>query len=359
MDLTPAGPVGEVAPGAGSLRLVRLRLSLALIAMAILPLAIVAPLAASALDGQRANERLRVERDATTVAATLGTTFDQIGQELVRAADEPGIRGTIAGTRGASATARLVLGDLTAETAIQVATVVDERGRPVLRIVAGKVVPVPPSSTIDPVVTTALLAGHDEVTTGDIRRTAAGTALVGVAVPVFGDGDTLLGAVHVDVSLTSVLAGSIAGLRASESASLLDRGGTAVASAPIPSADAAGSSGGTTAGAVLSTEAIVGRDWRIAVAAPSALVGPSLALIALLGLGVVVIAWFIVLMARQVLRPAEELDASRARLRDLWELARVDSLRASSPGSAITGPSRRRWTARWTRRAAMAPHSPS
>jgi diguanylate cyclase (GGDEF)-like protein len=144
---------------------------------------------------------------------------------------------------------------------------------------------------------------------------------------VFGDGDVLLGAVHIDVSLSGVLAGSIAGLGDSESASLLDRGGTTVASARTPSATAVGSPDRTIGGAVLSTEAIVGREWRIAVAAPSALAGPSLTLIALLVLAVVLIARFIVLMARQVLRPAEELEASRARLHDLWELARVDSLR--------------------------------
>ena len=61
--------------------------------------------------------------------------------------------------------------------------------------------------------------------------------------------------------------------------------------------------------------------------APSRFAAIPYPLIALLALFVTLLAVLIVWMARQVLRPAEELEASRARLHDLYELARVDSLR--------------------------------
>ena len=47
---------------------------------------------------------------------------------------------------------------------------------------------------------------------------------------------------------------------------------------------------------------------------------------------VTLLAIMIIWMARQVLRPAEELEASRGRLQDLYELARVDSLRDVTTG---------------------------
>ncbi len=72
--------------------------------------------------------------------------------------------------------------------------------------------------------------------------------------------------------------------------------------------------------------------WTVRFVAPSRFAATPYPLVILLALFVGLLAVLIVWMARQVLRPAEELEASRGRLRDLYELARVDSLR-----DALTG----------------------
>ena len=55
--------------------------------MAVLPLAIAAPLAYSIMDGQQNADRLRAERDSTALAAAIGTRIDRTQQEVVRTAD--------------------------------------------------------------------------------------------------------------------------------------------------------------------------------------------------------------------------------------------------------------------------------
>ena len=65
---------------------------------------------------------------------------------------------------------------------------------------------------------------------------------------------------------------------------------------------------------------------------PVAFGSPSLPLFALLGLAIVVLLSLVVWMAKQILRPAEQLETSRVRLNDLYQLARVDSLRDTLTG---------------------------
>ena len=75
---------GELAVGPRSLRLVRLRLMLALMAMAVIPVAVGAPLVTTALDGQRTTERLQTEQAASTVAGSLDAALNRVGSDLVR-----------------------------------------------------------------------------------------------------------------------------------------------------------------------------------------------------------------------------------------------------------------------------------
>ena len=82
LDPTPNTLASDFA-GSSPLKLVKLRLTLSLLAMAILPLAIAAPLAYSILDGQQAAERLRAERDSTALAAAIGTRLDRTEQSVV------------------------------------------------------------------------------------------------------------------------------------------------------------------------------------------------------------------------------------------------------------------------------------
>src|SRR4051812_43464948 len=64
--------------------------------MAILPLAIAAPLAYSILDGQQNAERLRAERDSNALAAAIGTRLDRTEQDVVRTAAGPTLTGFLA-----------------------------------------------------------------------------------------------------------------------------------------------------------------------------------------------------------------------------------------------------------------------
>ena len=131
---------------------------------------------------------------------------------------------------------------------------------------------------------------------------------------------TPIGVVRVEISLDRLL--EIAGLDglSSGTARVVDRFGAPVAPATVPAA---------AQGATISAAAGLAwqPDWTVRIVAPSRFGAPPatlvLALVAVVAILVLLIAW----MARQVLRPARELEDSRGRLRDLYELARVDSLR--------------------------------
>src|SRR5205823_12087028 len=85
--VTSTTVASDLVANASPLKLVKLRLSLSLLAMAVLPLAIAAPLAYSIMDGQQNADRLRAERDSTALAAAIGTRIDRTQQEVVRTAD--------------------------------------------------------------------------------------------------------------------------------------------------------------------------------------------------------------------------------------------------------------------------------
>lgn len=82
--------------------------------------------------------------------------------------------------------------------------------------------------------------------------------------------------------------------------------------------------------AMVDLEGIAG--WQIVVSAPIPLVAlPAQALAALGAVALLIIA-FTTWMARQILRPARQLEASRSRLRELYESAREAALRDSLTG---------------------------
>ena len=355
MDSSPAPLEGDIAAGTGSIRLVRLRLTLALVAMAVLPVAVGAPLARTALDGQRAVDQLRSERDSSTVAAAVAGRFQQLDQAVARAAASTAMADYVAGLRNALPGARSTLGGLSVSGANDVleATLLDIRGRPLLRAVGGDPTKTNPTLVVDPLVGAALDLPAGQVATDTVRTAPDGTALVAVATPVFDASNPAVpvGVVRVDLSLSRILAIAAIQMDGAGTSLLVDAAGGTLASASRPAsgpagsapakaataagvAQLAGTSAATDASSTIATTAAVSDrpGWQIRVVAPARLSPPPAGLLLMLGVIVLLLVALVVLMARQVVRPAEELEASRTRLRELYELARVDSLR-----DALTG----------------------
>src|SRR5262249_21102065 len=82
--------------------------------------------------------------------------------------------------------------------------------------------------------------------------------------------------------------------------------------------------------ATLNLRGIAG--WQVVIGAPIPLVSLPLQALSALGAMLILLIGFTVWMARQILRPAAALEASRSRLRELYESAREAALRDSLTG---------------------------
>ena len=292
--------------------------------MAFVPIALAAPLLSTALDSQRTAEQAQVDRDAAVLARTLSTRLSATETTLTKTGASSAMSGILSGTKSSLAGAKAAVTALSGDGAdgTIVAALLDARGRQVLRAVGGQVVKNLPVTTVDPLVGAALGASRGSVATGDVFTADDGTAHIAFATPVLGGtrSATPIGVVRVEISLDRLL--EIAGLDglSSGTARVVDRFGAPVAPATVPAA---------AQGATISAAAGLAwqPDWTVRIVAPSRFGAPPatlvLALVAVVAILVLLIAW----MARQVLRPARELEDSRGRLRDLYELARVDSVR--------------------------------
>ena len=329
MHPEPATIEGDLAATPGPIRLVRLRLSLALVAMAFIPVALSAPILSTALDGQRAAEQAQADRDATSVARSLDARLGDVASALQKTGASSSVAGQLSGTKGSAAGAKAALAELSGDTGdgTVAATLLDARGRQVIRAVGGKIVKPEPTLNVDPLVGAALSAERGAVETGKVGRADDGTAHLAMATPIMGGARsaTPIGVVRVEVSLDRLVALASAQQPSGGAARLVDHLGNTVA----PVADASQPTGPT----ITSASALAERpDWSVRLLAPTRLASPPLPLVGLLVLFVTLLAILIFWMARQVLRPAEELAASRGRLQDLYELARVDSLRDVTTG---------------------------
>ncbi len=323
MHSQPAMIEGDLAAEPGTIRLVRLRLTLALIAMAVVPIAVAAPILSTALDSQRAAEQAQVERDAAHVASDLSGRLSKVSATLARTAASAAVGDYAAGSKVALEGARDALAVLSGDGAdgIVAATLLDVRGRQQIRAVGGKIVKPGPTTSVDPLVGAALDAARGAVETGKVETGDDGTAHLAMTTPVLAEGGsaTPIGVVRVELSLDQLV--RLAGTEqlGGGSARLVDRSG-----ATIARLDGSRSAAGASIGAA--TQLPWRTDWTVRLVAPSRVAAPPLPLIGLLGLFLLILGGLVFWMARQVLRPAEQLEASRGRLRDMYQLARVDSL---------------------------------
>jgi diguanylate cyclase (GGDEF)-like protein len=319
----PALIQGDLATEPGTIRLVRLRLTLALIAMAVVPIAVAAPILSTALDSQRAAEQAQVERDAAHVASDVSARLSAVSARLVRTAASSSVGDFATGSKEALAGARDAVEVLSGGGAdgIVVATLLDTRGRQQIRAVGGKAVKPGPTTSVDPLVGAALDAAQGAIQTGPVEPSDDGTAHLAMSAPVYSadSPSTAIGVVRVEVSLDELV--RLAGTEqlGAGSARLVDRSGATIAPLDVPRAPSGGSIDAA-------TQLPWRTDWTVRLVAPTRVAPPPLPLIGLLALFLAIIGVLVFWMARQVLRPAEELDRSRGRLQDMYQLARVDSL---------------------------------
>jgi diguanylate cyclase (GGDEF)-like protein len=294
--------------------------------MAILPLAVAAPLAYSLLDGQQAAERLRAERDSTAVAAAFATRFQRTEDAVVRNASSPVLTGLFsdpARTNAATARAALLTIGSPTDDGVREVLVLDRRGELMFWMVGGKPASGEPRyDTSDVVLTETLKLGPNETYQSDIHPGTNGLPMITLAAPIPGRGASPVGIVRIELSLSQLLGSATSSLQNGRAlGELVDETGEVITQA-------------RTSGAVVPADGTIAiadipgfPDWRVQLTEPDE--APATSHILLGGLGVIVLflASLILWMARQVLHPAEELEASRGRLRELYETARLDALR--------------------------------
>jgi len=346
-------------PEGAQLGLVRLRLTLALLAAAAIPIAIglVAPVV---MGGGRVHPA-QVAQAGNQVSTGLAAELERSRSALLVFAANPSTIRLAAGT-GPATDARIDLQSVASVVGqrVAVATVVNASGAERMRLENGRIV----SAEVDPIDATLLqqtLALH----AGDVYRSApfvgaAGNPLVAIATPLVSAGHTV-GFVRFDLSLPGLLAGSQSAVAAAGGYSLIvdtitggvvadTRSGTgdhAASAAGLPRPDQllegivrqAGqtwtslmSDGWSVDYAPLDSAVPGFGDWAVVVALPVTPTAPPIALLSTLAVLLALLVTLALWMAHEVLRPAAELDRSHRDLSDRLVVAQHDALHDSLTG---------------------------
>jgi diguanylate cyclase (GGDEF)-like protein len=317
-----------ILDGRDSLRLVKLRLGLTLIAVAVLPIAAVSPLVRAVAEEARVTHHERLADQAATAVIEFEREI-----ELVRKAEQdlladPQI--VAASQAGAGSGAR------------QVASVRMERLA---------------ASPASAVVSASLLTGDGTVAAFgaplDLKTLPTELVVSGVAPLPGSKGSKLLvvesTAARVKPARTIIGVVSVPALLAAATPDiempgrtlrLTDETGTLLAESQ-GAFDPGSLPGEVLDLATMATHESDGRaavgmpgldGWQIIVSAPIPLVAMPVQALAALGAMLLLLVGFTTWMARQILRPAAQLEASRSRLRELYESAREAALRDSLTG---------------------------
>jgi len=314
-----------ILDGRDSLRLVKLRLALTLITVAILPVAAVAPLVRAVAEEARVAHHLRLEAQTSEASGTIQREIDAVRAAGDTLAIDPAVVAAVA--TGATAADRAAAGSrlgalLSRRSGVVVGSAVLDGSAVVASWgprIALPTAPTPgitlvPATADQPatllVVSRAAGIGHRPT----VVSTVSLSVLLGFATPdppVPGETVVLSESTGTPIAIHhgSVDAAAIAG-------QVLD-----LATEAARDSDAS---------ATLDVQGLTG--WTVGIAGPIPIAElPIPAVVALAAL-IVLLGGFTLWMARQILRPAAQLEASRSRLRELYESAREAALRDSLTG---------------------------
>ena len=316
-----------ILDGRDSFRLVKLRLALTLIAVAVLPIAAVSPLVRAVAEEGRVAHHERLVDQAQGVASEVERQIAAIRAQTRSILDDAIVRGAAAAE--ATATDRRIAAD-------HLAALVNRPGSVLVaaRLVTGKGVraeygPAVDLKALPPGVLVAGLAAlpgdPPRILVVDTSETGSGpprTLVTVISVPA------ILAAATPKIELPGrvLRVADATGLVLAESTGPFDPSalpGEVLEIATMAGHDADGR-------ADLDLPGIGG--WQVVVGAPIPLVEMPVQALSALGAMLVLLVVFTIWMARQILRPARALEDSRSRLRELYESAREAALRDSLTG---------------------------
>jgi diguanylate cyclase (GGDEF)-like protein len=314
-----------ILDGRDSLRLVKLRLGLTLIAVALLPIAAVSPLVRAVAEEARVTHHERLTEQAMTAAYELGRELQVVRSATANVLSDPAIIAAAAGD-ASTAERRKASDRLDTFLAGRWTTIVG------VTLVTGNVAKATAGQRIDESLLTNLGDGvvapdaPDDLIlvmeTSEAGDKPARTLIAAVSMP------QLLLAVTPIVEMPGrvIRMADPSGIVIAESGNDFDPSAIPGEVLDIATMAAHDSDGR----AALAVPGMVG--WQLIVAAPIPLVALPLTALAALGAMLITLIAFTIWMARQILRPAAALEASRSRLRELYESAREAALRDSLTG---------------------------
>jgi diguanylate cyclase len=322
-----------ILDGRDSLRLVKLRLALTLIAVAILPIAAVSPLVRAVAEEARVTHHDRLADQATTVVVEAEREVEVVRADTEALLDDPII---IAAARSGADTADRQLA--TTRLAQLVARSGDARSGSIVTAVAL-------------LTSEGAVAGYGD--SPDLKALPPGVLVSGLA-PLPGDEDSRVilveassaGAKPARTIVTTISVGALLAAATPDAAMpgrvlrMTDATGALLARSEGPFDP------GALPGEMLDLATMAAHDsdgraamalpglkgWQIVVSAPIPLVEMPVQALGALAAMLLLLIVFTTWMARQILRPAAQLEASRSRLRELYESAREAALRDSLTG---------------------------
>jgi len=317
-----------ILDGRDSLRLVKLRLGLTLIAVAILPIAAVSPLVRAVAEEARVTHHERLTDQAQTAAFEVERELALVRKAAEAALAQPEIVAASAAKASAADMRKardglgayvdgpngLIVGAtlLTADGARASSGVaIDTKTLPPGVVVDG-VVAVPDVADGRILVVTSSAAGDKPART--IISVVSVSALLGAATP------------KTELPGRSVKMADQSGMVIAEAGGNFDPSAIPGEMLDIATMAAHDSDGRAT----VRLPGITG--WQVVVAAPIPLVALPIQALGALAAMLLLLIGFTIWMARQILRPAAALEAQRSRLHELYESAREAALRDSLTG---------------------------
>ena len=321
-------PRDPILDGRDSLRLVKLRLGLTLIAVAVLPIAAVSPLVRAVAEEARVAHHERLADQASTAVVELEREIAAIRSDGQALLADPDIAAAAAASASANdrKAASAVLEELVSsgEPSVTSATLLTSEGT-----VASFGPPLDLTSLPAKLIVTGLVSIPDQ----------AGTRLlvVDTSKPGVKPARTIVTTVSLPILLSATspnleMPGRVLRITDPTGAVLAESEGAFDPSAlPGEVFDLATMATHDSDGrATIDLAGIEG--WQIVVSAPIPLVALPVQALGALGAMLLLLFAFTVWMARQILRPAAQLEASRSRLHELYESARETALRDSLTG---------------------------